>query len=394
MDVTDFLEPLNKEDFLLPKAKHPLSLSQIIVSYYKKNMFPNLENIDIAIVGVKEDRNAKYNSGTKYAPDYVRKYLYQLFQGNFNVKIADIGNVIPGKNVEDTYLAVKTIIAYLIENKVIPIIIGGSQDITYANYLAYESLGQIINLVSVDPSFDIGSGEKKINNNNYLNSIFTHKPNYLFNYTNIGYQTYFVDQDAIELMQKLYFDTYRLGKVRENITEVEPIVRNGDMVSFDISSIRQSDAPASENASPNGLYGEEACQITRYAGLSDKISSVGFYEINPAFDKGEQTSHLTAQMIWYFIEGFYSRKNDFPDKISKESKEYIKYVVSIKDFWNKIVFYKSKISDRWWMEVPCPTKMEKQYERQHLVPCSYKDYQTACNEEIPEKWWQVYNKFS
>ncbi len=392
MDIAEYFVPVETQKFIIPEKSHPLLLGNIINSYLPHKPFPSLEDTDIAIIGVKEDRNAQDNQGCAFAPDYVRKYLYNLFQGPSKIRLADMGNIKQGETTEDTYFAVKTVVAELLEKKIVPVIIGGSQDLTYANYRAYESLGQIINIVSVDAAFDLGLNEDKISNHNFLNKILTHQPNFLFNYTNIGYQTYFVDQDAIELMNKLYFDIYRLGLVRKNIEEVEPIVRNADLLSFDMSSIRQSDAPGNANASPNGFYGEEACQITRYAGLSDKVSSIGFYELNPAFDNGEQSAHLVAQMIWYFMEGFYSRKNDFPDRKRKDSGSYVKYVVSMEEFKNEIIFYKSKVSDRWWMEVPCQG-LQSKYERQFLVPCSYKEYQDACNEQLPEKWWQVYQKF-
>ncbi|MFO7978230.1 MAG: formimidoylglutamase [Bacteroidales bacterium] len=385
---------MDKSKMKLRQEGHPLLLSESISSYTAQSGFPDLDHIDIAIIGVKEDRNGPGNQGCALAPDYVRKYLYQLFQGPFKTQVADLGNIIAGDTVSDTYFAVKTVASQLIKQKVIPVIIGGTQDITYANYQAYEALGQIINIVSIDSAFDIGINKSsQINHHNFLSTILTHQPNFLFNYTNIGFQTYFVDQDAIDLMEKLYFDTYRLGIVRKNLEEVEPIVRGADLLSVDLSSIKQSDAPGNANASPNGFYGEEACQIIRYAGLSDKLSSIGFYELNPAFDNGEQSAHLVAQMIWYFIDGFYNRKKDMPDRTRKDSGDYLKYVVSIKDFQNEIVFYKSKISDRWWMEVPCPTGMQDKYERQLLVPCSYNEYQAACQDEIPEKWWQVYQKF-
>lgn len=394
MDISAFFEPLDDGKLQSSQNKHPLILGKIIRANTARKGFPELKDVDIAIVGVNEDRGTQENEGCALAPDYVRKHLYRLYQGPFAARIADLGNICAGDKVSDTYFAVKKAVAQLLEQKVTPVIIGGGQDITYANYQAYESLGQIINIVSVDARFDIGlqKGEN-LHHKNYLSTILTHKPNYLFNYANIGYQTYFVDQDAIELMEKLYFDAYRLGVVRKNMEEVEPIVRNADLLSFDLSSIRQSDAPANTNASPNGLYGEEACQIVRYAGMSDKLSSIGFYELNPAFDTGEQTAHLVAQMIWYFMDGYYHRKNDLPDKQIKESESFIKYVVSIRDFQNKINFYKSKKSSRWWMEVPCPPNLQRKYNRQFLVPCSYKDYEEACQNEIPEKWWQVYQKF-
>ncbi len=392
MEIAEFFVPVETEKLFTTEKNHPLTIGNIIKSFVSDKSFPSLEGVDIAIIGVNEDRNSMGNEGCALAPDYIRKYLYALFQGPYKISVADLGNIKQGQSTEDTYFAVKSVVAELLEKKIVPLLLGGSQDISYANYRAYESLGQIINIVSIDSSFDLGLNEDNINSKNYLNKILIHQPNFLFNYTNIGYQTYFVDQDAIELMGKLYFDIHRLGIVRRNLEEVEPIVRNADMLSFDMSSIRQSDAPGNSNASPNGFYGEEACQIVRYAGLSDKLSSIGFYELNPAFDNGEQTAHLVAQMIWYFLEGYYQRKMDFPDRKRKDSGLYIKYVVSIKEFKNEIVFYKSKLSDRWWMEVPCQGFQSK-YERQFLVPCSYKDYQDACDEEIPDKWWHVYQKF-
>jgi arginase family enzyme len=394
MQIVEYLEPVDRARFFDEEKDHPLLLGRAIRSHTEEEGMPALENADIALIGVREDRLGESNRGCALAPDYVRKHLYHLFKGAGRLKIVDLGNIRAGDQVSDTYFAVKTVVADLIRNRITPVIIGGSQDLTYANYQAYEELGQIINIVGVDARFDIGMHrEQEISHSNYLNAILTHKPNYLFNFANIGYQTYFVDQDAIELMEKLYFDAYRLGYVRRDLEEVEPIVRNADLISFDVSSIRQSDAPGNANASPNGFYGEEACQIVRYAGLSDKLSSIGFYEVNPAFDQGEQTSHLVAQMIWYFIDGYALRKKDMPDRQRKESGEYLKYVVTIKDFKNEIVFFKSKKSDRWWMEVPCPAGLQMKYERQFLVPCSYKDYQAACEDEMPEKWWQAYQKF-
>jgi formiminoglutamase len=394
MDIVDFFDPVAEDILQIRKHQHPLVLGKSILFHDQEHGFPDLKQVQIALIGVPEDRNASGNQGSALAPDTIRKHLYQLFRGPYNIPIADLGNIRRGNKVSDTYFAVKQVVAALIRKKIVPVIIGGSQDITYANYMAYEELGQIINIVSIDSRFDIGMAkDEKIHHQNYLSNILTHVPSYLFNFTNIGYQTYFVDQDAIELMEKLNFDIYRLGVVRSDLSEVEPVVRNADLLSFDMSGIRQSDAPGNAMASPNGFYGEEACQIVRYAGLSDKLSSIGFYETNPRFDMGSQTSHLVAQMIWYFFDGFYNRKQDMPDRERKETNAYIKYNVSIKDFQDAIIFYKSKISDRWWMEVPYPAGLHQKYERQYLVSCSYNDYLAACQDEVPQKWWQVYRKF-
>lgn len=387
--MQEYFSPIDIKKFADTNQYIESSYGKVIKTYSQQDEFPELENVQLAIIGVEEDRKALYNEGCGLAADYVRENFYKLYQGNYESKIVDLGNIKKGNTIDDTYFAVTDVLSQLLKKNIIPIIIGGSQDLTYCNYLAYLKMEQTINIVSVDSCFDIGDGEKELNSQSYLSKIILHKPNILFNFSNIGYQTYFVDQNSIELMNKLFFDTHRLGQVRKNMEDVEPIVRNADVLTFDISSIRQSDAPGNGNASPNGFYGEEACQITRYAGMSDKLSSIGFYEINPAFDNNKQTAHLAAQMIWYFIDGFYNRKQDYP---IVDKSEYTKYLVSIKDHDHEIVFYKSNKSDRWWMDVPYPINHQIKHERHHMVPCSYSDYETACKDEMPDKWWKTFQK--
>jgi hypothetical protein len=177
--------------------------------------------------------------------------------------------------------------------------------------------------------------------------------------------------------------------VRANIEETEPMVRNADILSIDVTSIRHSDAPASNQSSPNGFYGEEICQICRYAGMSDKLSSIGFYELNPALDVSDQSAFLFAEMIWYFLDGFANRQHDFPEKTSED---FIKYTVHNEEFSEELVFLKSKKTNRWWMVVGTKEVIGRKYTRHQYVPCSYSDYQMALNQEIPDRWWKVQQK--
>lgn len=389
MDISVYFEPVDPEIFDFSDPLGRQRFGDIIDTYYQTNRFPELEQVDIAILGVDEDRRAYNNEGCGLAPDFIRKRFYTLFPANSKIKIADLGNVKRGHSIDDTYFAVKMAVSELIRSGIFPIILGGSQDLTIANYQAYENLSQIVNIVNIDSEFDIGETEEDTSSRSFLSSIILQQPNYLFNYTNIGYQTYFVDQDAIRLMKNLFFDIYRLGDVRADLKEVEPMIRNADILSFDISSIRASDAPGNNNATPNGFYGEEACRISRYAGLSDKITSLGFYEYNPKYDRVGQTAYLIAQMIWYFVEGYYKRNREYPNR---DLQNYIKYTVRVEGQKDGIVFYKSRKSERWWMEVNCTKDKKMKYERHYLIPCSYKDYQVALENDIPDRWWQTYQK--
>jgi arginase family enzyme len=389
MDSEIYLKPINIPDYYNDGNFDKRRMGDYINAYTEENGFPSLDGTHLAIIGIKESRNSINNFATRNAPDTIRRQLYSLFSFSDKIKIIDVGNIEEGESINDTYYAATNVISELIENRIVPIILGGSQDLTYANYMAYEKQGKIINLTTIDSSFDLGNAEENFNSKSHISKIILHQPNYLFNLTNIGYQSYFVDYEAVNLMKKLLFDVYRLGVVRANMEEAEPLVRNADIISFDIGSIRQSDAPGNANASPNGFYGEEACQICRYAGISDKVSSIGFYELNPERDKNDLTANLVAQMIWYFIEGFYNRKGDLPHK---DKKDYLKYIVTIDNQIDEIVFFKSKKSGRWWMEVPLLNPEFEKYQRHFMVPCSYKDYETASKKDIPDRWWQVYQK--
>jgi formiminoglutamase len=288
---------------------------------------------------VPEDKFAAGNSGSAMAPDAIREQLFLLMNRTPSVSIADLGNIRPGATAQDTYVALSNILAEMISNNILTIILGGSNDIAYANYLAYEKLEKIINITSVDARFDLGSPDTPFSSQAFLNRIVVRQPNYLFNYTNVGYQSYFADHEITNLMNQLFFDSYRVGIIRNNPEEAEPLMRNADMLSVDISAVRQSDAPGNEHASPNGFYGEEICRICRYAGMSDKLSTAGFYEVNPLFDRQNQTARLTAQMIWFLIEGFSLRKHDNP---RHDSDDYVKYHVFNKKLTAKFCSLKVK----------------------------------------------------
>ena len=383
--IQDFLTPIKDSVVAYLALQSSSCLGQNIQINCIQEGFPDLENVKIAIFAVNEDRNSQNNFGCGEGLHAIRTKLYELFPGNWDTNIADLGTVEKGNQVSDTYFAVKEIIVSLIKRNIIPIIIGGGQDITYINYRAYDALEQSVNITTVDSRFDLGNLEEELTSQSYLSKIIMQEPNNLFNYCNVGYQTYFNSQEEISLLDNLFFDTYRLGeaKVLENI---EPAFRNSDIVSIDIGAVRQSEAPGNNNSSPNGFYGEEICAISRYAGLSDKVSSFGIYEYNSKHDNNDQTAHLIAQMIWYFIEGVNFRVKDYPFS-GKEN--YQKFTVLLEDD-EPLLFYKSNKSGRWWMEINILSN--NKYKRHALIPCTYKDYTDATKQVIPEKWYKAMRK--
>jgi arginase family enzyme len=386
MQLFDYLHPVSSSILeLLAQSCSPKSLFHQTQFVAPKT--DELGNYQLAVLGIPEDRFQDKLNGCSEAPDSIRMQLYALMKPRIDVKILDLGNIIKGNSFSDTHIAVKEVVHALIVQKVPVLILGGSEDLIAAQYKAYKGIQSNLQMVVVDSrvNMQIHAEEEK---QSYLPRIITAHPNYLFNITQAGYQSYFVEPETYDAFERMNFDMLRLGALRGNIQDLEPYCRNADMLAFSMNAIRASDAPAQQGASPNGFNGEEACQIARYAGASNDISSFGIYNLLPHMDQGEISIALAAQMAWFFIEGIMNRRMEYP---SLESNDYMIYRTTSKNADEEIVFYKSLMSNRWWMEVPYPRERSHQ-EGKFLVPCSYKDYQSALNEELPDRWLKTYQK--
>ena len=376
----DFLKPLDSEIIQLVKEYSSQQLGSKVV-FHTAEDFPNLDKIKIAIVGVIENRGDNQQTETVDL-SHIRKELYSLFPGNWDASIADLGNILGGNSISDTHFALRKVVSSLIKKKIIPIIIGGSQDLTYSLYRAYDELEQMVNLVAIDSKFDFGKESEALSNTSYLTKIIIDEPNNLFNYSNVGYQTYYNSQEEIDLIDRLFFEAYRLGEVSNTIAIAEPVFRDADLVSLDLTSVKSSDSGNFESFVPNGFSGKEICALSRYAGISDKVTLFGIFNHN----NSQQESVLIAQIIWYFIEGYHYRSFEYPFG-SREN--YIKYIIPQEE---ELVFYKSNKTDRWWIEIPFISNGNNKLKKSTLLPCSYDEYLAACNQEVPERWWKAQRK--
>lgn len=381
----EFLSPVSDIVAAHAELVSDYALGKEIQIHTSESGIPDIEKADIAILGIQENRNDENYLGEKLNFDTIRKSLYDLFPGNWNTAIIDLGDIIPGNEVSDTYYLIQEVLSELLKQDVVPIVLGGSQDLAYAQYRAFDSMDRMVNLANVDSRFDLGNSSEPITNKSFVGKMIVEQPYNLFNYSNIGYQTYFTSQEEIDLIEKLYFDAYRLGEVVSDITIVEPIMRDADIVTLDLSAINAT-CLNHMHASPNGFDGREICAIARYAGISDKVKSFGIYEFKN-FKTEETASVLVSQVMWYFIEGVNYRSNELN---VRELKETLHYSVPVED--EILSFYKSQKTERWWIEIPFISSANNKLKRHTLLPCTYNDYERACNQEIPERWYKAKRK--
>lgn len=330
----------------------------------------NVYEADVVIVGCGETRGHSANGAYSTAPDAVRKELYALYNWHLGIRIADAGNILQGATADDTRAALRTVLHELHLADKIAIVIGGSHDLTLQQYEAFKKEHQLINAVIADALIDLDETEV-ITDRSFLLDMLTGEPNFVRHYTHLGFQSYYVHPRMLETLDKLRFDFHRVGRLRDELEEAEPALRSADLFSFDMNTVRFSDAPANAGGSPNGLSGDEACALMRYAGAATNLGSLGIYGYEPKADVHGMSAKLIAQMLWYFIEGLALRHKEAS---LEERDEFAEFHVRFTA--NDTAFLRSRRSGRWWMGLPDGT----------YIPCSYLDYQTACNDEMPERW--------
>ncbi len=365
-DLHEYLLPVNVAVLNNDGAYNDKQFAKCIKIYEKE--IPDLDAVDIVMLGINEFRGEGIRA-SKSAPDAVRSQFYKLHNWHEDVLIADIGNVKCGSSLSDSYAAIKIVVKELLQLGKTIIILGGSHDNTLGQYYAYKDINQVIEATVIDATIDLIS-ESQMRSENFLLEMLTSEPNVIRHYNHIGFQSYFVHPHMLETMDKLRFDCYRAGSAKERLEEMEPVIRNSHMLSFDIAAIKHSDAPATI-CSPNGLTGEESCSLLRYAGLSPGVSSVGIYGFNTELDQRNLTAIQIAQMLWYFIDGKSRSKQEAELNDRKSFNEYHTAFAEI-----DTVFLQSKKTGRWWMQLP----------NKKLIACSYNDYLLASNNEIPERW--------
>ncbi|MCE2757084.1 MAG: arginase family protein [Bacteroidota bacterium] len=367
--IIDFLYPVNLPHILEDNELKEGQIGKSIDIF--QNIFPDLTHADIVIATCDELRGDGQLGSASAETDAVRKELYSLYYWHKHIKLADIGKIKTGMHLSDTYAAIKTVAKEIIQRNKIFLLIGGSHDLSLAVYEAYREMNKIIEVTGVDAYIDL-SMDNPVRSKNFLMELLTGDPNFIRHYNHIGFQSYYIHPHMLETMDKLRFDCYRLGKVKEQMEEMEPSFRSSDMMMFDVAALGA--ATFWEGSSPNGFNGEEACTLMKFAGMSDRLKAVGIYGYQQKRDPQLTLAKQISQMIWYYIDGVqYGRT----EANLNEQEMFIECHLEFAAI--ETTFLKSRKTGRWWMKMP-----DGKY-----VPCSENDFNAAGNNELPERWLRL-----
>jgi len=379
VNLNDYINPVSIEKSDHGHLTGSACFSHNIVIHTESTPIKDLGRFRIAILGVPDGRNSP-SEGSSKGPDSIRNCLYQLSRIPGKSKIIDLGNMKRGVTFADTLAGLTDILTSLRQENVFPLLIGGSSALITAIDRSFSSTKTPYTMATIDSRIDFQHERKEADSSNYLNHIIYNSKSTLEHFINIGYQTYLNDQQTINRLLKRRAELLRIGDVRQAIHLTEPLLRDSDVAVFDISAVRQSDAPGTSSPSPNGFYGEEICLLARYAGISDSLKVFGLFEADPDLDLRNQTTGLAAQIIWFFLEGFAQKQYETPASDDSRSGRFIKYHVRVTDLEDDLIFVKSNLTDRWWIEISTGNGTSR------YVACSHEDYPRANRNEVPDRW--------
>lgn len=365
--LLDLLEPVNLAEISMDEGYREGQLGNTVQVFEEE--FPDLDAAEVVLLGCGEQRGAGKPAPNNAAPNAIRTAFFKLYYWHKDVSIADIGNIKTGATWADSAAALQAVAHEILSMGKLLIVLGGSHDLTLPQYRAYVQAGKLIEVACVDSriDLDIDSVQRQ---DNFLMEMLTSEPNFIRHFSHLAFQSFMVHPRMLETLDKLRFDCYRVGRVKEALEEMEPVFRQSNMVSFDMAAVAHAYAPAN-HYTPNGLTGEEACTLMRQAGMSPLVSSIGLYGYDPTLDVHGLTAMQMAHMMWYIIDGRFKGKQEAP---FQDETAFNRFHLVFAEA--EATFLQSKKTGRWWMQLP-----DKRF-----IACTYQDYLEASSNELPERW--------
>ncbi len=375
MNLALFFDPLADDELPAP----PTALAAYATRFTEA--FPDWRGADLALLGLDEWRGSAAGAPPAgcHGANRVRERFYQLQKGTGALRLVDLGNLRPGLTLDDTYQRLREIVAALLDANTVPVLLGGSHDLDYGQFLAYETQERPVSFAVVDARPDMAEpGPGTPPEASHLRRLLVHEPNFVFSLAHLGHQQYLTPPEVLIALEKMHFDTMSVGAIRTDRRLAEPLVRQADFLSIDLAAVRWTDAPGYAPANPFGLSSDDATQLCWYAGHSEQLTSLGLFGYRPEHDAHGLAAATLATMLWYFVEGFYHRRPE----TGFGTFRFLTYTVVLPGNPDKLVFYKSRRAEKWWMEVE--SLGDSAVKR--VVPCSYEDYLHASQGDLPERW--------
>ncbi|MFV0522091.1 MAG: arginase family protein [Mangrovibacterium sp.] len=370
MNIEDFVIPIDfGSDPYASLAAKKYSLAGLL---RHNQQSVSINEADVALLSIGGDVNG----------DAIREQLYALNRIDATAKIIDLGTLIKGYTTADLQIALQEVSSFCVSHRLLLVLLSASRNQESAILKSYGKYD--FNMLRVDSRFRLSLSGEASEDQCCMRTALQNFKN-IFSLSYVGFQNYFVDNEEQTYLESQGTSLFRLGNVRDDIRQVEPLFRDAHYVSFDVESIRTTDFPAQYVANANGIRAEEACALAKYAGAGTDLRTFALYGMHAAHDDRNRSASLAAQLLWHVLEAYLGGVSEDPH-IHTDSFE--EYLVRFPDLNEAFVFYKSKLTERWWLKLN-----DRRTDEDLFIPCLEKDYKKALQLDLPEVWLKYIRKF-
>jgi agmatinase/guanidinopropionase len=289
-----------------------------IATYMKCEPTRNLENVDVAVVGVPFDSGTSGRSGSRLGPRSIRLASLNLwgFHPHHQIaptevlKVVDYGDVdVLPPNIDLTMDVIESTLTEILDSNVTPMILGGDHSIIVPNLRAHAKKFGALGVVHIDAhpdTWDTEFGDLKYSHGTGFRRACEEGLIDPERYIMVGIRGPVSDADSITDARRYATRVIDIDEAFEMgipaiIGAIHEVVGEGPVyVSYDIDSCDPAYAPGTGTPEVGGFTSYQALQLVRgLRGLN--LVGCDLVEVNPQYDHGEITAVLAANLSFELL---------------------------------------------------------------------------------------------
>lgn len=346
------------QDYFLPAFEHLPYHPWQIGNYIEKNL-PMSPSIVLIFFSENEKSASTFSS--------LRKEIYTLSADEWQIPMVDPGNLVRGRNEQESLLILSEVISFCQNFGHFPILLSENESLLEAQISTTENIDKRLSWTHICPAIHWNIDNRDRKDSFAIQKTLSRQSLALNQFCILGYQKHLNNHQVYEVMKSTGYDILRLSDLMgEDIHQAEPLLRMSNIISVDCAAVASPGGGFSIPSSINGFSSREICILMRDAGLSLKNKSIGFYKFHLSSTLDYQ---LLSQMIWYYIEGLNIRISHPKDQ-NIES-----YSVLIDQ--EEYRFHRETFSNRWYFG--------REKDLSKCIACSYEDFKNTKRGELPER---------
>jgi formiminoglutamase/guanidinobutyrase len=287
-----------------------------------------LPQADVCLVGLPLDFGTMLEggrAGAAGAPDAIRREL-RRYHKTYNLehhisldhlRLADAGNLsLRHASHTDNHETIRQGLAELLRRYPVVVVLGGSHDGTYSTVRGlYDAEGsKPLGGINLDAHADVKHRPDLISSGTPFGKLLREGQLEGPRFTELGLHSNLNTLEDIDFLRAQMAHITPLAQVQK--AGMEPAMLEAlhqatatgpAFVSFDIDGVAEAYAPAVSAPSADGFTPRQAVEAAFLAGQNPFVRLFEVVELNPVFDRDNQTARLAATIITAFLTGVAGR---------------------------------------------------------------------------------------